>query len=152
MGEMRIRAEEPRDAAAIEGVLDAAFGPGRFAKTSERVRERARHELDWSRVAERDACVIGCCRMWRARLGREDCAFLGPLAVSAEARMRGLGRSLARAAVEAVEAAEGSGLPIVVVGPEAFFAPLGFVRARPGEVVMPGPTDPARLLVRRPGG
>jgi predicted N-acetyltransferase YhbS len=41
-----IVAEKPEHDAAIERVLDRAFGPGRFAKTSERVRERgARLEL-----------------------------------------------------------------------------------------------------------
>ncbi|MEQ1819977.1 MAG: N-acetyltransferase, partial [Terricaulis sp.] len=35
-----LTAEKPEHADAIERVLARAFGPGRYAKTSERVRER----------------------------------------------------------------------------------------------------------------
>ena len=63
-----LAAETSAHAAQIEGVLDRAFGPGRYAKTSERVRERgARHELALSRVAVNEAGeVIGVCRIYAA--------------------------------------------------------------------------------------
>jgi predicted N-acetyltransferase YhbS len=38
----RIEIEAPADASAVEALVLAAFGPGRFAKTAERLRERAR--------------------------------------------------------------------------------------------------------------
>ncbi|HQP19597.1 MAG TPA: hypothetical protein PLG07_04700, partial [Phenylobacterium sp.] len=44
----KIVSEQPEDDAAIEALLDHAFGPGRFAKSSERVREVAEFRPDLS--------------------------------------------------------------------------------------------------------
>lgn len=145
MVQVETRAEAPSDCAALETVINAAFGPGRFAKTSERVRERAQHVLAWSRVALLAGRPIGCCRAYLTRLGEGAVGFLGPLAVEEGFRGSGLARRLVS---EAVEASRDAGLPLVVVGPERLFAPMGFRRAAPGEVSFPGPVDPARLLYR----
>ena len=149
-----LAAEKPEHAATIEHVLDRAFGPGRFAKTSERVRERgALPEPSLSRVALDDAgAVVGVCRIWRARAG-QPIYFLGPLAVEPTAQQAGLGQALVRDAVAACRASAGASA-IVLVGAEAFFAPLGFSLVPPGALRMPGPVDPARFLwlELRPGG
>ncbi len=146
-------AEKPEHAEGAERVLDRAFGPGRFAKTSERVRERgAVFEPGLSRIALNDAGdVIGVCRIWRAEAG-QPVYFLGPLAVDPAAQSGGLGLALVQACVGACRAVGGSA--IVLVGAEKFFAPAGFTRAPDGRVALPGPTDPARLLWQalRPGG
>lgn len=138
---------------AIEGVLDRAFGPGRFAKTSERVRERgAQLEPALSRIAlGEDDAVLGVCRIWRARAG-VDIYFLGPLAVEPSAQSAGLGLALARDAVAACRATGGNA--VVLVGAELFFRPLGFSVIPAGRVSLPGPVDPARLLWcgLKPGG
>ena len=145
--------EKPEHAAAIEAVLDRAFGPGRFAKSSERVRERgALLEPALSRVALDDAGkVVGICRIWRAEAGIA-LFFLGPLAVDPGAQHAGLGLALAREAVAACRARGGAG--IVLVGAEPFFRPLGFTIAPKDRIRLPGPVDPARLLwlELRPGG
>src|SRR5262249_26971644 len=62
----RLVSEAPEHHDAIEGVLARAFGPGRFAKTSERVREHGAHfEPALSRVAlNEEGAVNGCCRIW----------------------------------------------------------------------------------------
>jgi predicted N-acetyltransferase YhbS len=146
-------AERPEHAAGIERVLDRAFGPGRFAKTSERVRERgAVLEPSLTRLALNDAGeVVGVCRIWRVEAGA-PLLFLGPLAVDPSEQSAGLGLSLVRESVAACRASGGSG--IVVVGAERFFAPVGFAVVPPGRVTLPGPVDPARLLwlELRPGG
>jgi len=145
--------EKLEHTAAIEAVLARAFGPGRFAKTSERVRERgAVAEPALSRVALSEAGeVVGVCRVWRVAAGA-PLYFLGPLAVDPDAQSAGLGLSLARAAVAACRAAGGAS--VVVVGAAPFFAPLGFTIAAPERLRLPGPVDPARLLwlELRPGG
>lgn len=138
-------AEKPDYRNAIERVLDRAFGPGRYAKTSERVRERgAIAEPSLSRVALNQAGeVLGVCRIWRASAG-QPIYFLGPLGVDPAARQAGIGLALARDAVAACRARGGSA--VVLVGAEKFFQPLGF-SVVPGDVVrLPGPVDPARLL------
>ena len=138
-------AEKPEHADAIERVLDRAFGPGRHAKVSERVRERgAALEPALSRVALNDAKeIVGVCRIWRVSAG-QPVYFLGPLAVDPAAQQAGLGLTLARDAVAACRAKGGNG--VVLVGTESFFAPLGFSVVPNGRLRLPGPVDPARLL------
>jgi predicted N-acetyltransferase YhbS len=67
----RFIAGKPECAESIERVLDRAFGPGRFAKTSERVRERGAHfEPALTRVAIDDVGdIVGVCRIWRVQAG-----------------------------------------------------------------------------------
>lgn len=146
-------AEKPEHAEAIERVLDRAFGPGRFAKTSERVRERgAVLERSLSRVALDDAGeVIGVCRIWRVEAGA-PLYFLGPLAVDPAAQSAGLGLRLVQDCVVACRIVGGSG--IVLVGAERFFRPAGFMPVPAERVSLPGPVDPRRLLWLeiRPGG
>jgi len=148
-----LTAEKPDCAEAIERVLDRAFGPGRYAKTSERVREAgARLEPALTRVALNDAGdVVGVCRIWRVEAGA-PVYFLGPLAVDPAEQSAGLGLSLARDAVTACRAIGGGG--IILVGAERFFRPLGFTVVPKGRIKLPGPVDPARLLwlELRPGG
>ena len=147
-------AEKPECAEGIERVLDRAFGPGRHAKTSERVRERGAHlEPALSRVALNDADdLVGVCRIWRVEAGGVELFFLGPLAVDPDERSAGLGLALSRDAVAACRAIGGNG--VVLVGAERFFRPLGFSVVPKDRVTLPGPTDPARLLWTelRPGG
>lgn len=147
-----IVAEKPEHAAGIERVLDRAFGPGRFAKTSERVRERARLAPELSRVALDDGGdVIGVCRISRVSAGVEV-FFLGPLAVDPAAQAAGLGLALTREAIAACRAVGGNG--VVLVGAERFFRPLGFSVVPEGRLSLPGPVDPHRFLwlELRPGG
>jgi predicted N-acetyltransferase YhbS len=145
--------EQPEHDDAIERVLDRAFGPGRYAKTSERVRERgAVLERRLSRVALNEAGrVIGVCRIWRAEAGA-SVFFLGPLAVDPAAQSAGLGFNLTQEAVAACRAAGGNA--VILVGAEPFFRPAGFTTIPHGRVTLPGPVDPARLLwlELRPGG
>jgi predicted N-acetyltransferase YhbS len=148
-----IVAEKPEHAAAIERVLDRAFGPGRFAKTSERVRERgARLDPALSRIALDDAGeVVGVCRIWRVKAGAE-LFFLGPLAVDPSAQSSGLGLALTREAVTACRVS--GGLGVVLIGAERFFRPLGFTVVPKDRLALPGPVDPQRFLwlELRPGG
>lgn len=145
--------EKPEHAATIERVLDRAFGPGRHAKTSERVRERgAVWEQALSRVALNDTGdVIGVCRIYRVEAGA-PLFFLGPLAVDPAAQSGGLGLALVRECITACRAA--GGLGIILIGAERFFRPAGFTIVPKDRIALPGPVDGARLLwlELRPGG
>jgi predicted N-acetyltransferase YhbS len=149
----RFIAEKPECAESIERVLDRAFGPGRFAKTSERVRERGAHfEPALTRVAIDDVGdIVGVCRIWRVQAGA-PVFFLGPLAVDPNVQAAGLGLALTRDAVSACRAIGGNG--VICVGAERFFRPLGFSVVPPGRITLPGPFDPKRLLwlELHPGG
>lgn len=145
--------ERPDHALGVEAVLSRAFGPGRFAKTSERVRERgAVFEPALSRIALDDESeVVGVCRIWRVRAGA-PVSFLGPLAVDPRVQSSGIGATLVGECVAACT--EAGGDAIVAVGPEKFFAPFGFSVVPADRLIMPGPVNPARLLwcALRPGG
>jgi len=142
----RFTSERPADARLVDALVARAFGPGRFAKTAERLREGRAPCLPLSLVARSDGEVVGCVRQWPILIGDTPALFLGPFAVDERWRGNGLGGELIRHACAAA-AGVGEGL-ILLVGDASFFAPLGFSAALTREVRLPGPVDPARLLAR----
>ena len=143
---LRFAAERPEDAHAVEALIDHAFGPGRFVKTAERLREGAHPRLDLSFCAWSGARMAGAVRQWPILIGGERAIFLGPFAIDPAWRRQGLGRRLIQEACGAAQAA-GERL-ILLVGDLSYFGPLGFERVPPGRLVMPGPVDPGRVLWR----
>jgi predicted N-acetyltransferase YhbS len=138
--------EAPEDQPAIEALLDRAFGPGRFVKSSERVREFADFAPELSFCAWSDGKLLGVVRMWRVRVGDVPLVFLGPLAVDTDQRSAGVGRVLVARACEAAQAAGEAA--VLLVGDASYFARLGFF-AEPARLArMPGPVDQRRVLVR----
>jgi predicted N-acetyltransferase YhbS len=71
--------------------------------------------------------------------------LLGPLTVEPPFRERGVGGSLIKRALANAKA-KGYKL-VVLVGDEPFYVKSGFKQIPKGKVKMPGPVDPARLLV-----
>lgn len=139
-----IRNEEPRDAEGIAALVERAFGPGRYAKSAERLREGSTHQMHLSFVAELDGKLVGSVRLWPVKVGGAPATFLGPIAVADEHRGAGLGQQLVE---HACEAAQKAGCPaVLLVGDAPWFERTGFVRA--SNVTMPGPVDPRRVLVR----
>jgi predicted N-acetyltransferase YhbS len=137
--------ETADDAAAVERLHERTFGPGRLAKTAYRIREGAEHRLELSFTARIGTLMIGSVRLTPVRIGEAKALLLGPLTVEPPFRTRGIGRALiARALAEAK--ARGHRL-VVLVGDEPYYGKSGFTRAPKGRAVMPGPVDPARLLV-----
>lgn len=148
--EVSLRPETPGDAAGIEALLDHAFGPGRFVKVSERVREFARFRPDLSYCAVEAGKVVGVVRLWDIRIGATPALFLGPLAVHSGRRLDGLGGRLVQHAGEAADAL-GEG-PILLVGDSQYFERLGYSAATTRGVRLPGPVDPRRVLARGASG
>ncbi len=144
--EVRIDAERPGDGPAVEALIHRAFGPGRLAKTAERLREGGAPLADLGMVAWRDLAIIGCVRLWSIRLGDAPGLLLGPFAVDAAHRILGVGRALINEACEG--AARAGHRLILLVGDETYFAPLGFAAEPARRLVMPGPVDRRRVLVR----
>lgn len=136
--------ETPAHAAAIEALLNRAFGPGRFAKVSERVREVADFAPELSFCALEGERLTGVVRMWRVAVGGQPIVFLGPLAVDEDQRKHGLGALLVERACAAAEAAGEAA--VVLVGDLPFFQRVGFKVAP--DVRLPGPVDPRRVLAR----
>jgi predicted N-acetyltransferase YhbS len=142
--------EQAQDARAVDALIERAFGPGRYAKAAERLREHNHPLLDISFVAWCGDDLVGCVRMWPIMIGAEAAVLLGPFAVDEAWRSRGLGATLIERACEATEAAGHH--VILLVGDAPLFAPHGFQVVPPGRILMPGPVDPRRVMFRAFGG
>ena len=139
-----IRNEEPRDAQAVAALVERAFGPGRYAKAAERLREGNMSRMDLSFVAEIDGRLAGSVRLWPIRIGGQRAMLLGPIAVDAGQRGNGLGQALVeRACVAAKAAGEAA---VLLVGDAPWFERTGFGHAL--GAIMPGPVDQQRVLVK----
>ncbi len=143
--------ERPADAAAVDGLIARAFGPGRYAKAAERLREGNRPLPELSFVAKVGGEVVGCVRQWPVVIGDTPAVFLGPIAVDETWRHHGLGADLVKRASDAARAA-GHEL-ILLVGDTPLFRRMGFDAEPARHVVMPGPVDQRRVQVKalRPG-
>ena len=138
--------ERPQDGPRADDLVDRAFGPGRYAKAAERLREGNRLRPELSICAWDEGRLVGVARQWPILIGETPALFLGPFAVEASARGQGVGGALI---VEACRAAEAAGERLtLLVGDLAFFAPFGFEAAPAGWLTMPGPVDPRRVLWR----
>lgn len=140
---LQFRTEDPADHPAVEALLDRVFGPGRFTKVSERVREAAQARMDLSFCAWNGDVLAGVVRQWAVHVGGQPTIFLGPLAVDEAQRLGGLGGALVERACAAAGAA-----PILLVGDEPYFARFGFTAAPARGVILPGPVDQRRVLAR----
>lgn len=141
----KIRLEEPADEAAIQALQHAAFGPGAYARAAFRVREQAPHDPALSFVGLLDGRAVASVRLTPIRVGEARGLLLGPLVVEPAEKHRGYGKALVRNALAA--AAETGHSYVLLVGDEPYYGPLGFSALPAGRVRMPGPVDPARLLV-----
>jgi len=142
---LTVLAERPEDAAAIERLHERTFGPGRYARTSYRIREKVPHRLDLSFTARIGTLLVGSVRLTPVRIGSAKALLLGPLTVEPAFRERGVGQALIACALKAA-AVQGERL-VMLVGDEPYYGRSGFRRVQPGRVIMPGPVDPARVLV-----
>ncbi|HEV7255092.1 MAG TPA: N-acetyltransferase [Mesorhizobium sp.] len=130
--------------ALVEALHEAAFGPGRFARAAHLIREQGPPRRDLSLAAWRGEELVGSVRLTPVAAGGGRGLLLGPLAVVASLSGKGIGKALVRRAVEGAAAA-GEGL-VLLVGDEPYYGPLGFRRVPRGQVAMPLPVDPDRLL------
>jgi predicted N-acetyltransferase YhbS len=138
-----IRNETRLDASARDALLDEAFGAGRFAKTAERLRVGRLPAMSF--IAADEAGVVGTVRLWNVSAGRGRSALLlGPLAVTAAMRNRGLGAALVRHALRM--ARQAGHAAVILVGDAAYYERFGFSRAKTGDLRLAGPYERDRLL------
>jgi predicted N-acetyltransferase YhbS len=142
---LTILPETADDALAIERLHERTFGPGRYVRSAYRIREGRGHVLNLSFTARIGSLLVGSVRLTPVCIGETPALLLGPLTVEPPFRQRGVGGALIERALKDAKAA---GHPLVVlVGDEPFYRKSGFKRIPKGQVKMPGPVDPARLLV-----
>ena len=103
------------------------------------------HALDLSFTARIGTLLVGSVRLTPIRIGETPALLLGPLTVEPPFRSRGIGTALIARALEGAKA-KGHRL-VLLVGDEPYYGKSGFKQIPKGQVKMPGPVDPARLLV-----
>ena len=134
--------ETPDDLWEVEALLDTAFGPGRTGLSSYRLRQGPPVAALCRIARDEFGSVAGAVRFWPVWVGGAPTLLLGPIAVHPTRQGEGLGALLMRAALGAAEGWE----RVLLVGDHAYYARFGF--APLAGVLMPPPTDPARVLGR----
>jgi predicted N-acetyltransferase YhbS len=145
MAMITIRQERQGDAAAREQLLDASYGPARFTKPSERLREGRLPADALSFVAVERGRLVGTVRLWHVSLGRNRPALLlGPLAVHPDCRKRGIGSALMQRAIR--DAARLGHRAVLLVGDASYYGRFGFSAEKTGALRLPGFCDSRRVL------
>lgn len=132
--------ETPFDAPAAARVVERAFGPGRYAKTAERLREGSAPIAGY--VLRVSGEVMGSVHLWPIEVGGVRAGFLGPIAVDAAWRGTGAGAVLSEAIIERARQLGLSG--VLLVGDRPYFGRFGFEPAP--DARLPGPVDQKRVL------
>lgn len=141
----QIRLETDGDAEILSQLSAEAFGPGRFARSAYRVREGVPPVASLCLAGWRDGRLVGGIRFTAISIGEEkDAALLGPLVVDPAEKGKGFGRALVEEGLARAKA-EGFAL-VLLVGDMPYYGRFGFSPVRPGQITLPGPVDPARLL------
>jgi predicted N-acetyltransferase YhbS len=124
-----IRKERPPDVAAREALLDQAFGKLRWRKSSQRLRDGRVPAEGLALVATDGKRIVGTARLWNIVCSTgQPALLLGPVAVDAYCRNRGIGTAL------------------VLVGDVAYYNRFGFSAEKTATLRMPGPFERHRLL------
>ena len=141
----QIQDENENDALLLSELAGEAFGPGRFARTAYRIREGVQAVPSRSLTGRLDGRLVGGIRFTAVTVGAEGGALLlGPLVVHPGHKGKGYGQALAG---EGLARARAQGFRLVVlVGDMPYYGRFGFVPVAPGQVTLPGPVDPKRLL------
>lgn len=146
MTNFKIQLETTEDAPALSQLSADAFGPGRFSRSAYRVREGVPPVPALSLTGWLDGRLVGGVRFTAVRIGdNEGAVLLGPLLVDPLVRGQGYGKALVSEGLVRAQK-EGFGL-VLLVGDVPYYGRFGFSIVPPGQIVMPGPVDPARLLV-----
>lgn len=139
---------------AIDGLLDAAFGPDRRGRTAYRIRLGMAWLTDLSFAAvEEDGRLAGLLQSWPVALHGPDGAqaplvMVGPVAVMPGAQGGGHGRALMDRLVEA--AGQVTDEPLMMIGDPGYYQRFwGFSAEDTGAWEAPGPFERHRLLARQ---
>jgi predicted N-acetyltransferase YhbS len=141
-----VRPATDEDTVFIDELQAIAFGPGRFARTAFRIRERFPIDPTLSLVAEVDGIACGSVWMTPISIGGKNGYMLGPLATHPNYRKLGAGKLLAREVTQRT-LARGEGEFVMLVGDRDYYCPLGWEPTTLGNIQFPGPVDPTRVLL-----
>ena len=149
---VRIVHQPEADPAALEDLLDRVFGPDRRKKTAYSLRKGIPPLSALSFAAYEGDALVGSISFTAVRLINPDpgmpdreLLLLGPLAVDPGIQAQGFGLELIRRGLE--RAAELGHQLVILVGDLPYYGRAGFRREGAENLRLPGPVDPARLLI-----
>jgi len=137
--------ESADDRWEVEALYDTCFAPGRELLSSYRLRDGVPSVGGLSHVArDADGILAGAIRYWPVRIGGAQALLLGPVAVHPTRQGEGLGGLLIETSLE--KAVPLGWHRVMLVGDAPYYERFGFTLLT--DVVMPPPTNPARVLGR----
>ena len=139
-----VRSERASYVVAREALLDASFGDNRHLRTCQRLRDGQAPAEGLALSAVSQGRLVGTVRLWHVSAGGVPALTLGPLAVDPSCRKLGIGRALVQRALAAAKA-RGHGA-VLLLGDAPYYARFGFSALKTGELRLPGPFEPDRLL------
>lgn len=137
------------DAAAVEALLDAAFGADRHGRTAYRLRAG----MPWIPALSFAACdadrLVATIQCWPIALVAADgtawpIVLVGPVAVAPARQRDGLGRRL----MERMLAMADDATDLVLIGDPEYYGRFGFTADATAGWSVPGPVERHRLLAR----
>ncbi len=135
------------DQPLIEQLLDIAFGIERRVKISYRLREGSAPSNGLSLVVrDEEVGVAGSISFWPIAVGSTGtpALLLGPLVVHPKRQNLGVGLTLMREGLARAKSRDHR--LVILVGDAPYYARVGFQKLPEGQLLMPGPVDPARFL------
>lgn len=143
------------DPAAVEALLDRAFGRDRHGKTAYRLRQGVAPIAELSFAAVEDGALVGSIQCWPVEIAGDDgsvtpLVLVGPVAVEPERQRGGLGKELVHQALDAAVELDLDGAMMLVGDPEYYGRFWGFSAEATGGWRLPGPVERHRLLARGP--
>jgi predicted N-acetyltransferase YhbS len=139
-----IRDERVADVGARERLLDDAFGPARFTKTCQRLRDGRTHAHRLAFIAKDGKHLVGTLRFWNIEAGDRPALLLGPIAVAESHRCAGIGSRLILTGLD--RARHFGHRAVLLVGDAPYYARFGFERRFTEALNMPGPVEEERFL------
>ena len=131
------------DDAAIEILMDMAFGPAHHSRSVWLLRSGP-PVADLCLVLRESKAMLASLRFWEVQLEQQTVLLLGPLAVQPDLRGRGYGRQIVAEGL-ARAAAIGKWPLVLVSGEPDYYPKFGFVPAAPYQLDWPGFVEPERL-------
>ncbi len=141
-GRMQLFQETPSDWWEVEALYDLCFAPGREALSSYRLRDNVPPVANLCMLLRDDSGVAAAIRYWPVLVGGQPVLLLGPIAVHPTHQGEGLGGWLMRESL--ARASDADWARVLLVGDEPYYGRFGFRRL--DHVIMPPPTNPARVL------
>jgi predicted N-acetyltransferase YhbS len=140
-----IRPQTAADDAAIDALHEESFGPGRFARTAYRIREASTCPPLITLTARHAGELAGAIHFTAITVGEKRGALLlGPLAILPAYKNMGAGLKLMR---DGIERARELGFELIIlIGDLPYYSRVGFGVIPRGQILLPGPADPARFL------